>query len=338
MGFNSDLKNIISSGSGECQGAVGNIFYKFSLIDVNKPLVVTFQNRGEPIPLGEVLSDKAYIWGYPFIKKMNKYNVLSFSCVQIDNWYRDDIFIGNLSRLSSTINVFPKRYGYGSSMGGYAVAAYADILKIESVLLMNPISTLNTTLVPWESRFAEDRHFNWDSSYHDSAATKAKGYIVYDPIFSLDHQHAKRYKNLIHLKVPGVGHAMPAHLRNFGVLKELVEQFLMGSFDSPSFYKKIRCRKLYKGYYRWLLSDENIHLTPKRERIIERHQRTLKAFMQEDSIPSEVINTLRDVAIQLENIDLELSYKCMEIAHEHRPNGPLINQKMQHYKKLRAID
>ncbi|TRX57403.1 hypothetical protein [Thalassomonas sp. M1454] len=46
-----------------------------------------------------------------------------------------------------------------------------------------------------------------------------------------------------------------------------------------------------------------------------------------------IVDFLRDEAIQIENEDIKLSYKFMKKAHECRPTGRLINEKIKEYKK-----
>ncbi len=50
-------------------------------------------------------------------------------------------------------------------------------------------------------------------------------------------------------------------------------------------------------------------------------------------LPSVTIDTLRDTAILLENIDLQKSYKLMALAHKERPKGPFIKNKLVEYRK-----
>ncbi len=51
------------------------------------------------------------------------------------------------------------------------------------------------------------------------------------------------------------------------------------------------------------------------------------------------VNTLRDLALELESDGLiELAYDVMQSAHKIRPHGPVINKKLEHYKKLMQRD
>jgi hypothetical protein len=51
-------------------------------------------------------------------------------------------------------------------------------------------------------------------------------------------------------------------------------------------------------------------------------------------LKDKTINTIRDLAINYENSDLELAHDLMLIAHKARPTGPFIKQKLEEYKKI----
>ena len=44
------------------------------------------------------------------------------------------------------------------------------------------------------------------------------------------------------------------------------------------------------------------------------------------------INTIRNAALKLENQDLQMAYDLMYIAHQQRPTGPFIKEKLNEYK------
>lgn len=314
---------------------VDNVFCRFKFVNIKLPLVVTFSNALEVIPSDKANQD-ALPWGFEFVSKY-KVNVLSFASLDSSNWYRSIIFHKFLEEFS-IYSRFKEIYGYGGSMGGYAVGAFNPILNFTRILLLNPISTLNENLAPWETRFAVARDsLNWKESYFDGASKGTPGYIVYDNLFDIDRLHATRYQGLTHLHLPGVGHAIPAHLSNLGVIKSLFEGFLDNNINHYVYYRQIRKRKLYPKYYEWLLSSQNRHLTEQRKSIIQRHFNALKGYMGQSfssqSFDENFVFLLRDAAILLETTDELLSYKLMKVANELRPDGPLILKKLKQYKK-----
>ena len=94
----------------------------------------------------------------------------------------------------------------------------------------------------------------------DGALSKCQGFVIYDPINSLDRKHALRYNNLTHLKIPGVGHGIPVHLQEMGMLKWVVVCFISNTLNISTFYEKARKRRTISRYYKWLLGKENKHL------------------------------------------------------------------------------
>lgn len=250
---------------------LGDVVCHFDIFNYQLPLVVTFSAAGAPISLADVAACQP--WGINFVRQQNC-NVISFACIDEDNWYRSPKFITYVRGLGQALKAssFTQKLGYGGSMGGYAVGAFANILGLDRVLLLNPISTLNKTLAPWERRFKQAAELDWDGAFYDGAACQCRGYVVFDPLLSNDYKHAQRYFNLQQLRVPGVGHAIGVPLNHFRVLKRLFLLFVKDRVDHPWFYNAVRQRRNYEGYYNWLLSDANAHLTPKRKAVIEIHR------------------------------------------------------------------
>ena len=253
------------------------VFAKFAiqyvLQDETKPLVFTFDNMVSAKPMIETRSG----WGVEFLRSQG------FSCVSFlttgRNWYRSREFRMVLNAfVNSSFDVarFPKRVAYGSSMGAYAAAAYGDLLGCEERLLIHPVSTLNSKLVPWETRNFTGRNCNWNSAYSDSVGgcvKASKVTILVDNLFDLDYRHAKRYLrngNTRFLKCSGLGHGIPFHLLKMGVLKEIVVGIIEGNFEDARFHALMRGRRSVRRYYDWMLGDQNCHLTDKRRKVIHR--------------------------------------------------------------------
>jgi hypothetical protein len=260
---------------------VDNVFCKYQLFDTNKPLLFVFSNEASILSKEQVNNSTYSTWEFDFLIKQEA-NVISFSCIENITWYRSLVFTEFMLSLGKAVKKFPEKLGYGSSMGGYGASAFSDVLHLERVLLLNPISTLNPALVPWETRFMSFLNLNWNDDFNDGAATNCKGYVVYDPIHDLDKKHVQRYSHLTHLKIFGVGHGMPIHLLKMGILNRLLTDFIKNNIDTTWFFKKSRKRKMYKGYYEWLLSRENKRLTPSRIKVIKRHYRSLLGWLNEN--------------------------------------------------------
>lgn len=236
------------------------------------PLVFTFDNTGSAGPVDERLG-----WGFEYLKGRG-FNVVSFLESDHRSWYRrPDFFqlVKDVNDLLAPLE-FSSRVSYGGSMGGYAAAAYAQELKVDRAILLNPISTLNPDLAPWELRWKTRKKVSWTSDYFDGVAGIAdvsRVDLVVDPLFGLDNRHAKRFSAFSDRctvwKIPGVGHMMPFHMAKLGLLETFVLTLISGGEpDAKGFYAQARKRREYDRYYAWMLSDENKRLTPKTARVI----------------------------------------------------------------------
>lgn len=306
-------------------------YIKFSFLNIHKPVVVTFSMMGAYVEENKKNIENP-VWGYDYI--VNKgLNCISFCCIGEDNWYIDDGLRKYLSIISEALEVFPERLGYGGSMGGVGVLLYANVLKVDRVLVMNPISTLSEDLVSFEKRFKRARNeLDWNGQGKDGSVCEADGYVVYDPLFEPDKLHAKRLR-LRELKFHGVGHFMPVHLKSLGILNWLFDAFIEGEVDEKKFYKLTRKKREYFRYYNWLLSIENKYLTPRRALIIRMYRDFyLIKKGKKEAVTKKSIDNLRDFALSLERDHIDKAFLAMTIAKEMRPHGPLISSKVKYYR------
>lgn len=286
---------------------IDNIYMKYDFIDNKLPLVITFGSLGTSVSFEDAEEGTVEPWGYKYIRSKGV-NVLSFACVDKPNWYRSLLFTEYLSKLSPKLKCFPARLGYGASMGAYGISAFSNLLNIDRVLLLNPISTLNSNVVPEEHRFVDaSNRFDWNGKYSDGAAMKATGYIVYDPLYKIDALHANRYNSLIPLRFPGVGHQMPKHLKAINLLNKTVTSFLKNKLSENEFFFQLRLRRTYPHYFNWLLSGQNSHLTSVRTKVVRSYQ---KKYFPEDAFLEKYkkeIKILKELVVVFEFIDNKLS-------------------------------
>lgn len=330
-----------------------DIYVRFHLGDISKPIIIAFSNAGETTT-DQKLKDPDYQpWGYEFIKKEG-YSVISFSCYQKNNWFRTPLTQEIIKVFSQYITPYSEKLGYGGSMGGYAVGAYCDLLNLERCLLFNPISTLNPKLVPFEDRFqGPAKNQCWEGNYHDGSQTKTPKLIVFDPFLEQDKKHAYRYQNATMISFRGVGHGIPRHLLNVGALKESFYFLINNTQPDHKFYRKIRDNKrLYNHYFNFISSHNIKQINPYRRKVIRRFQNSyinsLSKIERERLIPpqnkniktteqvslnDQDINKLRDLAVKIEKFDLEISLELMLMAKKLRPNGTFINQKVNTYQE-----
>jgi len=143
---------------------------------------------------------------------------------------------------------------YGSSMGGYGALTFAAACPGAEVLAINPQSTLDPVLVPWEPRYPEGMAQDWAGDFADAALgmrSARRAFVAYDPLLDLDRRHVERLPadNLIPFATPLLGHSLPAWLLEMGVLKELLQRVADNDLDAARCRILARRRKGIARYY-----------------------------------------------------------------------------------------
>lgn len=220
----------------------------------NKRLVVTFDNAGASIR-------KSYDrepWGHKFLHSENGFSVLG-AIPQKNDWYRaKDLHVAleNLAAENFFRN-FDDILFLGSSMGGYAAAAFSNLSPGSKVLIFNPQSSLAYDIVPWETRHKRGREQNWEGAYADATrevSMASKVSVFYDPFNSLDKRHALRFSgpNIDFFRTPFLGHALPGSFHQMGILKKIIINAFNESLSVTDFYNDMRSRRELLKYWKEL--------------------------------------------------------------------------------------
>jgi hypothetical protein len=311
---------------------LGDIFVKYQFVDLKKPLLFLFSPAGTNLQLQDVNSDLSP-WGYRLAQKQDV-NIIAFQHLGRSNWFRSRNLIFFLEQLSTLLSPFKARLGYGLSRGGFAVGAFAKLLKLDKVLLFYPVSTKNKAVVPWDTRSSTDiaQQFDWESDYHDLDLGSAKGYIIYDPTNKIDRLHAKRYATLTHLRVFGMGHGTHAtYLNKFGFYKQVAVDFIRHQhIDIAQFRHQTKTLRFKEDYYNslnkanansphrlGLLSTAHNVVIEEKQAHVKEHQTTID------------IQPLIDIAIKHQQENPEDAVQLLEIAQQITPDDPLIEYKLQ---------
>lgn len=217
-------------------------------------LIVTFDNAGSPYK--EPYDRQP--WGHKFFVEegCSVLGVIPKSAL----WYRDDALFDALGSLRDEgfFRAFAKVILTGSSMGGYAAAAFSSLVEGAVVISYNPISTLARDLAPWETGHKSGKLCNWDGRYHDSAAeiaTARQVYILYDPMNRMDRLHAQRFSghNVVHLATPFFGHGIPGVLLEMNILKQVMREGVAGILTPVGFARMMRHRRSTSKYWKCLI-------------------------------------------------------------------------------------
>lgn len=216
-------------------------------------LVVTFDNLD--IAMNKRAERRP--WGFEFIEKQG----WSMLGVMANGWtwYRDPWVWAEFDRLRDEgfFARFSRVVFYGASMGGYAAAAFSSACPGADVVAISPQTTLDRSVVPWETRYkvAWDRDFS--GPYGDAAQVSgqaARVTILYDPYEPLDAGHADRFTapNVMKLRTPLLGHRLGSSLHQMGILNPIILGALDGSLTEAAFYRAIRARREFPRYQREL--------------------------------------------------------------------------------------
>ncbi|MGB8622595.1 MAG: hypothetical protein WCD16_07240 [Paracoccaceae bacterium] len=227
--------------------------HSFLYIPRGGTLVVTFDN------LDIVMNkrDDRRPWGFDFIARQG----WSMLGVMANGWtwYRDPWVSDQFDALAEKgfFDRFERVVFYGASMGGYAAAAFSGASPGADVVAISPQSTVDKTVVPWETRYKVVWDADFSGKYGDAARVSGAArrvIILYDPHEPLDGGHADRFNlpNVMKLRAPLLGHRLGSSLRQMGILSPIILGALDGSLSELDFYRALRARKTFPRYHKEL--------------------------------------------------------------------------------------
>ena len=231
---------------------------RHSLMFVRRPvkrLLVTFDN------LSNVGDDSVgrEPWAFKFARDENISHLGVMA--HVSDWYRNPDLIDRMKKLvkDGFFDGYDRVVFAGVSMGGYAAIAYGSLVPGAHVVSVNPQSTLNPDLVPWETRYENGQRQDWTLPLGDAAKlTKKLGRvsIFYDPYHALDQQHVDRFsgKNIRLFNCWFSNHKTAVFLRKIDALKPVMQHCIFDELTSQEFYRLYRARR-YLPWYRGSLSS-----------------------------------------------------------------------------------
>ena len=230
---------------------------RHSLMFIRRPvrrLLVTFDNLSN-------VSDRSIErepWAFKFARDENISHLGIMA--QVSDWYRDETLITRMQELAASgfFDGFDRVVFAGVSMGGYAAIAFASLVPGAHVISVNPQSTLDPDLVPWETRYENGQRQDWTLPLGDAAdltAGLARVNIFYDPYHDLDHQHVGRFSgdNIRVFKCWFSVHKTAVFLRKIDALKPVMRHAIFDELTYAEFYRLYRARR-YLPWYRGSVS------------------------------------------------------------------------------------
>lgn len=221
--------------------------HRHSLMFVRRPvrrLLVTFDNLSNVGDTGLLREP----WGFKFAQdaKISHLGVMA----HVADWYRDPDLIARMQALAAEgfFDGYDRVVFAGVSMGGFAAIALGSLVPGAHVVAVNPQSTLDPDLVPWETRYETGRRQDWTLPLSDAAAlTGALGpvHVFYDPYHALDQRHVDRFAGdnirLFHCRYSV--HKTAVFLRKIGALKPVMERVIFDELGAAEFYRLYRGRR-----------------------------------------------------------------------------------------------
>lgn len=156
-----------------------------------------------------------------------------------NRWYQYPEMQQALSRIAAATRGAGRVVAYGSSMGGYAAARFADALNADTVLALSPQYSCDPGKVPFEQRWRwHTRRIRWRPELDGPIRSRARTYVAFDPHISSDARHAAliaRDAGCDLIEVPDGGHPVAAQLNQLGLLTGMIPDILAGTFDVAAF-------------------------------------------------------------------------------------------------------
>lgn len=235
------------------QGAEHSVLFVPREGEAGKTLVVTFDN----LDIAMDKRDDRRPWGWSFIESLghSAMGVLAGGWT----WFRDPFVSDTFARLRDEgfFDGFERVVFYGASMGGYGAAAFSTACPGATVVAISPQSTLDKSVVPWETRYRTAWGRDFSGAFGDAARTVDRAgrmHLFYDPYVDLDARHAARFDgpNVVKWRCPLLGHRLGSSLSQMGVLGQVVTRAMSDTLTPHDFHDLLRARRGFPRYEREL--------------------------------------------------------------------------------------
>lgn len=198
-------------------------------------------------------------WGLQFLRR--KGGSAIHIKPKINCWYRGPALKSFLTKASElgVFDSFEKVMTYGGSMGGFGAMSYSKICKATICFAINPQAKLGSDVRSWENRFLLADRQNWNDSLCDVSEQLSEVRYVgvaYDPRCTLDRMHVDLINKpgMVYIKIPFVGHNLPAHLQQMNLLEPLFDSMLAENVVLSEYNKLFKRRRELLRYKNELLA------------------------------------------------------------------------------------
>jgi hypothetical protein len=192
-------------------------------------------------------------WGWRFAIQQG-WSILGIASLR-PVWFREAALQQALLRLRDDgfFRGFDRVVFAGSSKGGFGALVFSSLAPGATVIALDPQSTLDRALVPWETRYPLG---DWAPPFRDAAAEIAGAgriWLLHDPHFAPDRRHAERLAaapGLRLLRCRHLGHGLAESLQQMEILAPVMRGFTEGTLDEAGFWALYRARRRLVRYPR----------------------------------------------------------------------------------------
>ena len=178
-----------------------------------------------------------------------------------ETWFRDERLIHYFDGLvdEGFFEGFDRVVFYGSEMGAYGAGAYSVAAPGATVLLVQPVATLDASRTSWDPRFRQFRRRDFGDRYGygpEMVEAAGQSFVIFDPHERLDAMHAALFDRgpVTHLRCPYLGGQIEIDLISMGLLDRILDLAGDGQLDADAFFRLYRQRRNNARYLRRLLN------------------------------------------------------------------------------------
>lgn len=221
--------------------------------ELGKTLVVVFDN------LDDVRQDSDRLpWAVDFIASQG-WSSLGFMA-HGPTWYRDEHVHDFFDKLRDEgfFKKFERVVFYGTSMGGYAAAAFSIVSPGATVVAVNPQATLDRSITNWEPRYHKSWRYDFTGryGYAPKMVESAKNmWLFFDSKITEDSMHACLFQgdNITKIRCPFMGHGMLSFWRQIGVLKPVISGCVNDTISKTQIHAMMRQRRDVPKYQKAIM-------------------------------------------------------------------------------------
>lgn len=268
---------------------------RHSLMFVRRPvnrLLVSFDNLSN---VGDTSLEREP-WAFKFAQDSNISHLGIMA--HVSDWYRDPVLIERMQKLAAEgfFDGYDRVVFAGVSMGGFASIVFGSLVPGAHAVAINPQSTLDEALVPWETRYENGRRQDWTLPLSDAAALTGgfeRVNIFYDPYHELDQAHVDRFggDNVHIFNCRYSNHKTAVFLRKIDALKPVMHAAIFGELTELEFYRLYRARRNLP-WFRGALSSyyESKGRNERAEQVTALFRSRMRQIKQDEAQEAEAAN------------------------------------------------